>query len=240
MPYRRPGSATAAGVLAIIYGSAFSLCGLWGLFALAAQGMGGNFLVGDNPQQAQLQKAMMDAMERDVPAYQVYQIGSTLIGLTCAILMFVAGIGILYLRPWARLLAIADSLVLIALALFQAIYQLAFVMPAMSRAFDAFLQAAVAQQQAGAQQADLIRTMHTIMNAATIGAAIVYIIMIVYFFIILALLSRRHVRAAFANPLADIYEEPPPSDKDYRRSDYDDDEDDGYDRGSERDEWRSR
>ena len=238
MPYRRPGSVTAAGVLAIIYGGTFSLCGLWSLFALAAQGMGGNFLVGNNPQQAQLQKAMMDAVQRDVPAYQAYQIGTTIIGLSGAIIMLIAGIGILSMRAWARVLAIAASLMLIALALLQAVYQLAFVMPALSRAFEEFLQAAAAQQQAGAPPADVVRTFHTIMTAATVGAGILYIVLIVYFFIIVGLLCRGHARAAFANPLADIYEEPPPSEEDYDRRDFEDDDD--REGGNQRDEWRFR
>jgi hypothetical protein len=36
MLQRRPGSVTAAAVLAIIYGSLFTICGLCGVFGLAA------------------------------------------------------------------------------------------------------------------------------------------------------------------------------------------------------------
>ncbi len=51
--------------------------------------------------------------------------------------------------------------------------------------------------------------MQTIMKVATVGAAILYIVLIVYLLIIVYLLSRRHVRAAFANPISDAYEERP-------------------------------
>jgi hypothetical protein len=237
MPFRRPGSATAAGVLAIIYGSLFSLCGLCGILGVATQGAGNNFMIGNDPQQAQLQKALQDALERDIPAYQAYQIAGTIVGLACALLLLIAGIGVLYLSRGARLLAIVDSLVLIALALFQAVYTIVWIMPAMAQAFQVALPAAA--PPAGAPPpAEVLRTMQTIMNVATVGAAILYIVLIAYLFIIVFLLSRRHVRAAFANPVSDVYEERPFGDDSLRADD--DDEEDWDERPGRRDDWRDR
>src|SRR4051794_25000774 len=104
----RPGSVTAAGVLAIIYSSLFTLCGLCGLISLLAQGaMGGNFMGAGDPAQAELQKQLQDALERDVPAYQAFQIGGAVLGLAEAIPLLVAGIGLLAMLRWARTLALA-------------------------------------------------------------------------------------------------------------------------------------
>src|SRR5213082_3201917 len=102
MPMRRPGSVTAAGVLAIVYGSLFSLCGFCGLVGIAAQGaMGNNFMAGNDPMQVQLQKELQNALERDVPGYKAFQIVGTIVGLGEAVVMLVAGIGLLYMRRWA-------------------------------------------------------------------------------------------------------------------------------------------
>jgi hypothetical protein len=239
MPYHRPGSATAAGVLAIIYGSLFSLCGLCGVVSVATQGAGNNFMFGNDEQHAQLQKAMLAALDRDVPGYQVYQVAGTAAGLIGASLMLLAGIGVLYLRGWARVLAIADSLVLVALSLFQAVYQLVFVMPALGRFFQVGLPAALPQGNAGPPPADFLRGMQVFTNVMSVGTAVFSIALIVYLFIIVFLLSRRHVRAAFAHPVSDMYEERPLEDEGFNRADGDD-EDDWDERRPRRDDWRDQ
>jgi hypothetical protein len=59
MPSQRPGSVTAAGVMAIIYGSLFTLCGICGVAFMAASGtMNNDMFAGNDPAAAALQKKM--------------------------------------------------------------------------------------------------------------------------------------------------------------------------------------
>lgn len=198
MPPVRPGSATAAGVLAIIYGSIFTLCGLCGAIALIAQGaMGADFMGGGDPMQAEVQKKIQDAMERDVPAYHVMQIAGTVVGLLEALGLLVGGIGVLYLRPWARKLTLTMALVTVVSTILQLVYQLIYVIPAMQNAFQVVLPAALPQAP-GPQAEQVMVLIKTMMTVSAVGIVIVYIIFTIYLLIIAYLLGRGHVRAAFA------------------------------------------
>ena len=101
MRSQRPGSATAAAILAIIYGSLFTLCGLCGAASLVMQGgMGKNFMGGADPNQARIQKQLEDTLKRDIPGYQAFQVGGTIVGLGEALALLLAGIGLLNMQPW--------------------------------------------------------------------------------------------------------------------------------------------
>ena len=237
MPFRRPGAATAAGVLAIIYGSLFSLCGLCGLVGLAAQGAGHNFMAGNDPMQIQLQQELQQALERDVPGYQAIEIVGAIVGLGGALLLLSAGIGIFYMRRWARTLALVDCLVLIAVTLFKAVFQATMVMPAAARAFEVALPAAI--PQGGAMPpAEFLRAMQTFMTVMLVGAVVLYVVAIVYLFIIVFLLSRRDVRLAFADPRQQGFDERPFEDE--RHASGAEDDDDWENRRPPRDDWRDR
>jgi hypothetical protein len=193
MPIRRPASVTAAGVMAIVYGSLFSLCGVCGLIF---QATGNDFMVGADPMHAQMQKALEEAMEKDLEGHKALQTAIAIVGLGEAVALLIAGIGILYMRRWARTLAFVACLIAIATSLLQAIYQAVLVMPAMSRAFEVALPAAL-PQGGGPQAAELMRFMKMMMTIATVGGLILSTVFIVYLFVIVYLLCRRHVRAAF-------------------------------------------
>jgi hypothetical protein len=200
MPARRPGAVTAAGVMAIIYGSLFTLCGMCGVVSLAAQGaIGNNMFVGDDPMQVQMQNQVQAALIRDVPGYEAFQAAGTVLGLCEAVAILLAGIGILNVQRWARTLALVACLVAIATTLFQTVYQAVYVMPVMSEAFQVALPAAM-PQAAGPQGAQALKFMETMMILVSAVMVAVYIVIIVYLGIIVILLCRRHVRAAFNAP----------------------------------------
>jgi hypothetical protein len=224
MPSRRPGSVTAAGVMAIIYGSLFTLCGLCGL---TAQATGNNFMVGD-PKQAELQKEFQkefqQALERDVPGYQVIQAIVTVVSLSMAVIMFIGGIGLLYMRQWARHLVLAGCLIAIANTLFQVTYQAVLVMPVMTEAFEVALPKAMPQMpQAGPQAADVLKFMKIVVTAVAVGAVIINVVLVVYLAIIVFLLCRRHVRTAFAEPRHDRPDERLLEGEDRPRDEFSDD-----------------
>ncbi len=191
MPTKRPGSVTAAAVMSIVYGSLFTVCGLCGLAALALQSAGNNLFAGGNPQQEQFQKQVQDALERDAPAYQAVQVGGTILGLFEAIAMLIAGIGLLGMNGWARLLALITAVIAMASGIFQIVYALAFIIPTANEA----MQRIPAPANAGPQGGDFIRVLIGGMYAATV---VFHIVWIIYMLIILLLLRRRNVRAAFA------------------------------------------
>ena len=207
MAFRRPGAATAAAVLAIIYGSLFTLCGLCGLANVVAQGaMGNNIMAGNDPKQAEMQKALQDALERDAPEYQAYQIVTTIVSLIGSLLLLFAGIGLLYMRRWARTLALADCLVLVAVTLFQTVYVAVYVMPVVSQVFAIALPNAM-PQGAAAPPPEALRAMHMIMDLMTVGAVVLNVVLVVYLLIIVFLLNQRHVRVAFIDPRQDDIDE---------------------------------
>lgn len=197
---QRPGSVIAAAVLALIYGSLFLICGLCGVAGLAMQGMQPAFGAA-NPQQAQMQKQMKEDMERDVPGYQIVQIATVIVGLGLSLAILVAGIGLLGMHSWARKLAVIAALIAVASAAFQTIYQIVFIIPATTNAMAAALPGAMAKgpgqvpPPGAAAFGNMMQAMGPLMGFMTV---VFYVAIIAYLLIIVFLLQRRRVRAAFA------------------------------------------
>lgn len=199
MPTKRPGAVTAAAVLAIIYGSLFTLCGLCGAFGQVAQGaMGPNMFGGNDPQQEQVMKQIQAEMERGIPAYQAFQVGSTIFGLLESVMLLVGGIGLLSMQPWSRTVVLVFGIIAIITTTLQALYQIAFVMPAINNAFQAIVVAAAPPGAAGPPPAQVAQALQVMMTVIAVVSAVVYVVVIIYIGIILILLTRPHVRAAFA------------------------------------------
>lgn len=227
MPAARPGAVTAAGVLAIIYGGLFSMCGLVGMAGMAAQGgMGKNMFGGGDPNQEKFQKELEKHLERDAPGYQAFQISSSVLGLAGSLALLIGGIGLFGMKPWARTLTLFAALATILLTVFQTVYMVAYIMPAMNNAFQVVMPAMLEQQGAGVKGREAMRLVETMITVMTVGIIMVYVLVIVYLFVIVLLLSRQHVRAAFAG------EGPAWSDAETERlGDYDrrgSDQDDGW------------
>lgn len=237
MPLERPGSVTAAGVLCIIYGSLFTLCGLCGVAGLAMQGEGANPFAGGDPAQAELQKQLQANIEADVPAYRAFNISTTILSLGEAVCLLIGGIGLLRLQPWARTLTLVVSWVVIATTVVQAVYQLAFVIPAMNRVFQAL---AVGLPGAAAVPANAARALRTIMMITAFVMIVIYAIVLIYFVVIIILLSRSRARLAFeAAARGDLDQGDDEHYGDRGRRDYGPRDDDRYDDREEGPEdWR--
>jgi hypothetical protein len=228
---RRPGAATAAGVLAIIYGSLGLLCGVCGLASLLIQGAGGNnMFFGGDPAQADLQKKLQDALARDLPAYEAVQIGGNLLGLIEAVALLVGGIGVLNMRRWARTLVMTFSFIAIASGIFQVYYQTVFVFPSMNNVFQNELPGLLPAGPAP-QAAQVMSVMRTMVTAIAVVTIVILVVVMIYLFIIIMLLARPHVRAAFASQDQMDYLE---SEREGERARRDYDEDDDWGRGERR------
>src|SRR5262245_13805382 len=197
MPPRRPGAVTAAGVMAIIYGSLFTLCGVCGIVGMAAQdGMGGNPFAGGDPAQAKIMKEVQEAIVAEMPAYESIQVISSIVSLAEAVALLVAGIGLLSMRRWARTLAIIAAVVAIATGALQAGFQMAVVMPATSRALQKALPAVV-PQNAGPQAQQAAQAVRFFMSLTGVLTVAVMAFLAIYLLVIVILLCQRRVRAAF-------------------------------------------
>ncbi len=223
MSRRRPGAVTAASVMAIIYGSLFTLCGVCGIVGMAAQSdMGDNpFFAGQDPAQAKVMKEVQAAIAADLPAGESIQIVAALVGLCESVALLVAGIGLLGMRHWARTLALTVAIIAIVTTVLQSIYQVAVVMPATSRALQAVLPAAAPQP--GPQGAQFAQGVRFVMQIGSIISIVIYVLVILYLLVIIILLLQRHVRPALAGWDRAAFEEGQGG-NDYREQDYGDDE----------------
>ena len=68
-------------------------------------------------------------LEMRLPGYTVIEFGYAALPLLFAVLMVVAGIGLLTMQPWARRLSVAFALVIILQHISYVIFELVFVMP---------------------------------------------------------------------------------------------------------------
>lgn len=207
MAVKRPGAVTAASVLSIIYGSLFTLCGVCGIVSLAMQGGmgGGNPFGGGDPMAAQIQDQLMKAIEREAPGYQAYQIVSAVLNLALPVMLLVAAIGLLQMRPWSRTLALITTWLIIANYIAQIVYALAFLFPAMNRGFEAVFANLPGPAPAPPQA---IQAMRAVMTMVAVVTVVVYGIFILYLITILILLNLSHVRIAFADVAAGRVEQP--------------------------------
>jgi hypothetical protein len=198
MPRQRPGSVTAAAILAIIYGGLFTLCNLCGLISTATQGAMNKMIGGNDPQQAQIQKQVEEVMERDVPLYRPMQYVGPTLGLLLSVAFLAAGIGLLGVHSWARLLAIGTAGLTVVVNLVMTVYQLAFVMPAMNRVFTEVLPQAMAKGPGPVPPAEFMTIMKASLITGIIIAVVIQLAVIAYLLLIVFLLMRRAARAAFA------------------------------------------
>jgi hypothetical protein len=118
-PKKKPPVITVFGILNIIFGGLGllgAICGGLATFAFAQVNMPGP---GNMPNPV---KDMFEYMDKHAPLYTTYMIFEIVIGLIMAVILIVAGIGLLKVRPWARWLSIAYAgvrlvLILVGLAL---------------------------------------------------------------------------------------------------------------------------
>ncbi len=125
MARQRPTAVTVMGILNIVFGSLSLLClacsGIILLIMANQSGLGNPVL------------ELFEAMRREIPGYVPVTILSLTLGVLMAVLLIVAGIGLLNMRGWGRVLSIVYGIVTILTQIGAMIYQFAYVNPAMQR-----------------------------------------------------------------------------------------------------------
>ena len=205
MPSRKPGSVTAAAIMAIIFGSLALLCGFCGIAGQAAQGANFNFMGGQGDPNAavfqELQKEMEKSLQAEVPFANIIQIAGTIINLVLGSLMLIGGTGLINMKPWSRKLTLSASLLFILNYLIQIVFQLVKVMPATKKAMqEAMPKAMEAMPKGGAPlPPNFPEMMETFVYLGFGLMMVFFVFVIIYLLIIVGLLMRKNVRIAFAN-----------------------------------------
>jgi hypothetical protein len=130
-----------------------------------------------------------------VPGYRAYQIGQPLVGLLLSVLLLVSGIGLLNMQRWARTLAILWAVLMILLEVGSTAFHLLIVSPAMTRALR------------NVPLGPGIPDASVIVGITNVVMVVFAILLSAYALILLLMMLRQTVRAAFAGvPAADTHE----------------------------------
>lgn len=193
MPPKRPTSVLVIAILHFVFGGialAFGLCG--GAFQVAGgnqafqpAGVGGQ----QAKEQQQLQEDLQKALEEKVPAGKAVQYGNLGVDLLLSAMMIVSAIGLLKVLSWGRSLSIVYAVLSIIHKVFAAVYAFAFTIPATNEVVEKFL----AKQNLGEQG----RMLGRIVEITAIGAVIFALLTAIYPIIVLIVMFRPKVVAAF-------------------------------------------
>ncbi len=213
MPGRRPTAVTVMAILNIVFGSLFNLfyvcCGILLLVFVNDRSM--LAVAGVNVFADQ-----WEFMARELPSYPVVFIGSFALSLVLNTALLVSGIGLLNMRGWARLMAIVYAVVTIVYQIGGVVYALAYSIPTLHR-----------------WNEDFHRRLNLPPGSAGGGpgneilSVFVGVLIAVYAIILLVMMFKPNVRAAFAGLPLDDYRGPDPLDR----------WEDRYDRGGDRNPW---
>jgi len=139
MPRQRPTVLTVMGILNIVLGSLFVLCNICGGIGLlfGASGQGRQFQGGPNPF-AEINE-LFNFLQAEIPSFVVIKVCELVVSLLASVLLVIAGIGLLSVRNWGRILSIAYSVIGILVTLGSLVFTLAIVNPATERFINARL-----------------------------------------------------------------------------------------------------
>jgi hypothetical protein len=194
------------GILNIVFGSLFLLCTICG-------GVGLLMMMSDSSMftinGVNVLSDMWNYLKREVPAYPAVTIASLVAGLILNVVLLVAGIGLLNMQGWGRVLSLVYSVVSIIDQIAMLIFTIAYVNPATQRWQQDFAQRMARQMGGRIPQGGLggDSTFNNILSL--IGG----ILGVVYAIVLLVMMLRPSVAAAFGSgplpeePLADRYGE---------------------------------
>jgi hypothetical protein len=154
--------------------------------------------------QQEMQAEMEKVIEKQAPGYKAVQYSETGLSLVIALLLLIAGVGLLSMQPWARLLSITYAIISILDHIFSLVYAFAFIVPATQ----------AAAEQVFANDPSMKGAPAGVTQVASIGAAAVVLVQfafIAYPITVLIVMTRRSVVAAFRGELPE--EEMPQRDR---------------------------
>lgn len=128
---QRPALLLVMGILNIVAGVFGLLCGACGLIANGFVSLFGGVQAPKGEKNPL--KELLDHMSREVPGYQVVEIGKPSLVVILSIVVIAAGIGLMMVQSWARWASVFYALATIFLHLVYAVYEIVFVQPAVQR-----------------------------------------------------------------------------------------------------------
>jgi hypothetical protein len=202
------------GILNIVIGSLTLLCGLCDVLGYAFVGSLMN-APGENPVLEELKY-----LEKRLPGYLRLEIGRDVVILVLAVLLIMAGIGLLMTRGWGRWLAIIYAFVSIPVHAGWAVYKLGVVLPLADEWQKEYARQHLQQM---ASSRDVYVTGAVLVLAITILPLIYCLILLVFMFLpglsAVFAQARRPSRDRRDGGYGDDYEEPDGGEDDY--GDYD-------------------
>jgi hypothetical protein len=214
----RPTSVTVIAILHLVFGGFGCLFGLCGVVMQAAGPM--NFIPKPPPPPAgakappfpaDLGPRMQQHLEAEIPFYNTILLTQLVLGLFLSIMLVIAGIGLLSMRPWSRRLSLVYAIGSIVLQLAGLVFMVLFTLPAMANFFPQI------EREFPAIPPPVVAISRLAMWAGPIFAPVGF----VYPIVVLVLLTRTKVRVAFFDQQTrlDLPEQPwsaqrtdPPSD----------------------------
>ena len=184
MERKRPATLTTIAVLNIVFGSLGLICACINGFSIGVLLSASR----DNPNQViRVLGEIADLLQREVPGYMAVEISRTLYFLVFSSLLIVAGIGLLYIGNWARIISFIYAITAILTQAAYLLYMFLVVYPAVNRI----------QAQFGGDP--LEGRFSQLAGLAGIGLVILYAI------VLIILLCLPSVSAAFRPPPPDDY-----------------------------------
>jgi hypothetical protein len=224
MLQKRPGSVLTIAILHLIGGGLGLLIGICAGLGLLVQGTFMKSLASADPQNVGLR--LQAYMAQRLPFTNAVGYGEVVINLVLSVMLLTAGIGLLSMRNWARILSLVYAVMSILHKLFAFGFFVFVSWPVVSEFLEAEARTAPAQGS--------VATQLVIAKASAIGGAIFNAIFIVYPIVVLFVLLKRSVRLAFTEqPSRDRADEDDHDDRPRRPASRRDDED--YD---DDDRWR--
>jgi hypothetical protein len=237
MRQKRPGSVLTIAVLHLIGGGIGLIIVICAGVGLLLQGTMMKSLASANPQDLSIR--LQKHLEQQLPANAALQYLGIFVELVLSVMLLAAGIGLLSMRNWARIL----SLVYAVFSILYKLFALGLFIFVTWPVIGAFLDAEAKAAPAG-PAGTTITTQITIAKAAAIGGVIFNAALITYPIVVLFVLLNPSVRRTFSEEPGedrddDRYEEDRPRTRKSRRDDDDDDDDDDRWRAPPSDKYRS-
>jgi hypothetical protein len=196
MARKRPTVVLVIGILNIIFGALGFLCIGVGAITMVAASQFAKAVPGSDPLE------LLERMNREIPGYSAILAVNLGCQLLLALVLLVSGIGLLYMKPWARWAGIFFSVAMILLSLASLVFTLSVANPTLKRVQAQMETQRVRQQGepgAFAAPAPGPRPEQQVQEmASTVGTIVGTVISVGYALILLLILSGRSVSAAFA------------------------------------------
>jgi hypothetical protein len=135
----RPTSVLILAILHLVGGGLGLLFGLIGLVMQAVTMNNAAAVAAPAPSAVTAQNfgvALTRYAETNVPGYNAVQFGGTAFGLLLDVLLLAAGMGLLYMQPWARVTSLVYAVLSILYHLLTLVYSLAFILPVTNEFID--------------------------------------------------------------------------------------------------------